>query len=334
MALSAWDKTRVHGTWYSHDGTRLPGTYIVTMPARVTVEQGEAIVPAGVYAQGDLNATGTTDPSLDVMVPSNDDPDVTPLGWQVKVEVNLTMPNGARVKETYVIDTPVGGEVNLRTIPLAQTIPATQTMLLRGVAGGVAALDRDGDVIDADGNKITAGEGGGGASSWDDLTGKPTVFPPDLTGVAPGDIGAQPAGDYLTPGDLPSAPTWDTLGGKPAVIAAGTSQTAARDAIGAGTSNLQLGTGPTTAAAGDHTHSQYATTTALTNGLAGKADTGHSHPIGGVTGLQDALAARLAVITSPTTTRPTVDGPVIWVNYPTQPANAVAGDIWLQPATE
>lgn len=64
--------------------------------------------------------------------------------------------------------------------------------------------------------------------------------------------------------------SWGDVTGKPAVIAAGPSATAARDAIGAGTSNLQIGTGPTTAAAGDHTHSQYATTTALTNGLAGK----------------------------------------------------------------
>lgn len=281
MALSAWDKTRIHGTWYSHDGTRLPGTYIVTMPARVTVEQGEAIVPAGVYTQGDLNATGTTDPSLDVMVPSNDDPDVTPLGWQVKVEVNLTMPNGARVKENYVIDTPVGGTVNLRTIPIPQTISPNQTMLLRGVAGGVAALDTDGDVIDAAGVKVTGGGGGGGgASTWDELTGKPTTFPPSTHSHPIGQVtGLQSAldgkaatnhnhdGIYVKPADLPApqpAPTWDTLTGKPAVIAAGTSQTAARDAIGAGTSSLQLGTGSTTAARGDHGHDLNAVTDTAT----------------------------------------------------------------------
>jgi hypothetical protein len=41
------------------------------------------------------------------------------------------------------------------------------------------------------------------------------------------------------------------------------SQAAARTAIGAGTSSLALGTTASTAAAGNHTHSQYATTTAL-----------------------------------------------------------------------
>src|SRR5690606_7596775 len=37
----------------------------------------------------------------------------------------------------------------------------------------------------------------------------------------------------------------------------------ARAAIGAGTSSLEIGTGGTQAAAGNHTHSNYATTTAL-----------------------------------------------------------------------
>ncbi|PYE89599.1 hypothetical protein [Phyllobacterium leguminum] len=45
--------------------------------------------------------------------------------------------------------------------------------------------------------------------------------------------------------------TWDTLGGKPAVIAAGSDQAAARTAIGAGTSNLTIGTTAATAMAGN-----------------------------------------------------------------------------------
>ncbi|AXN53921.1 hypothetical protein SEA_RABINOVISH_100 [Mycobacterium phage Rabinovish] len=53
--------------------------------------------------------------------------------------------------------------------------------------------------------------------------------------------------------DEASAPaTWDTLSGKPAVIAAGATQAAARSAIGAGTSSLALGTTSTTAKAGDY----------------------------------------------------------------------------------
>lgn len=342
MALSAWDKTRVYGTWYTHDGVRIAGTYKATMPARVTVEDGEAIVPAGLYAEGDLNASAAGSPALDIMVPSNDDPDVTPLGWQMQLEVTLKTP-GRNTTERYVIDTPVDGEVNLRTIPLAQTIPATQTMLLRGVAGGVAGLDRDGDVTNAAGDKVTGGGGGGDpltsyATQVATLTDYPETFPADLSGLAtvattgsyddladkpaapggpewgnitgalsaqtdlqdaldgkqaagsyataaqgalaetavqPGDLpepvnpadfataaqgakadtAVQPAAiaDFITAAEIPAAPTWGTIAGKPAVVAEGASQTAARDAIGAGTSNLQLGTGSTTAKRGDYT---------------------------------------------------------------------------------
>ena len=185
MALSAWDKTRIYATWYTHAGTRIPGTYVVHMPVRVTVEDGDAIVPAGIYAQGDLVTASENVPALDVMVPSNDDTDVTPLGWQIRIDVTLAPPGGAKITERYVIDTPVDGEVNLRTIPLAQTIPPTQTMLLRGVAGGVAALDSQGRVIDAEGNPVTGAVDPGELETaiGDYFTVHP-VPEPDLTGYA------------------------------------------------------------------------------------------------------------------------------------------------------
>ena len=51
--------------------------------------------------------------------------------------------------------------------------------------------------------------------------------------------------------EVPATPTWSTLSGKPAVIAAGATAEAARQAIGAGTSNLEIGTTATTAMAGN-----------------------------------------------------------------------------------
>ena len=58
--------------------------------------------------------------------------------------------------------------------------------------------------------------------------------------------------------------TWNTIEGKPAVIAAGATAAAARSAIGAGTSSLAIGTTASTAAAGNHNHdSTYATTADL-----------------------------------------------------------------------
>lgn len=49
-----------------------------------------------------------------------------------------------------------------------------------------------------------------------------------------------------------TAPTWASVTGKPAVIAAGADAAAARTAIGAGTSSLTLGTTSSTAKAGDY----------------------------------------------------------------------------------
>ncbi|MDB5179776.1 MAG: hypothetical protein JWN12_408 [Candidatus Saccharibacteria bacterium] len=48
-----------------------------------------------------------------------------------------------------------------------------------------------------------------------------------------------------------AAPDWSTIANKPAVIASGADQASARTAIGAGTSNLAIGTTSTTAAAGN-----------------------------------------------------------------------------------
>lgn len=52
-------------------------------------------------------------------------------------------------------------------------------------------------------------------------------------------------------GDLDISVGWEEVTGKPAVIASGESQEAARTAIGAGTSSLVIGTTSTTAMAGD-----------------------------------------------------------------------------------
>lgn len=54
--------------------------------------------------------------------------------------------------------------------------------------------------------------------------------------------------------NIPAAPTWGNISGKPAVVAEGADAAAARTSIGAGTSNLAIGTTASTAAAGNHTH--------------------------------------------------------------------------------
>lgn len=59
-----------------------------------------------------------------------------------------------------------------------------------------------------------------------------------------------PDGSPYVPGS--GSVAWADITGKPAVIASGADQAAARASIGAGTSNLALGTSNTTAKAGDY----------------------------------------------------------------------------------
>jgi hypothetical protein len=87
-------------------------------------------------------------------------------------------------------------------------------------------------------------------------------------------------------------PDWNTITNKPAVIAAGADQASARTAIGAGTSNLVIGTSNTTAKAGDYaptksdvglgnvdntSDANKPISTATQTALSGKAATSHTH---------------------------------------------------------
>lgn len=93
---------------------------------------------------------------------------------------------------------------------------------------------------------------------------------------------------YAPPGGSGGTATWESIVNKPVYIAAAATKADARAIIGAGTSDLAIGPGPNSAAAGNHNHDDtyaavshvhpaYATNSALTSGLAGKSDTGHNH---------------------------------------------------------
>lgn len=146
--------------------------------------------------------------------------------------------------------------------------------------------------------------------------------------------------------------SWDDLEDKPAVIAAGASQAAARTAIGAGTSSLEIGTTSSTAAAGDDSRIVGAAqqsanlsdlssaTTARSNLGLGDAATlsvgtsaGTVKPGEWTPTVADVPADSTLVVVTPDTTRPTArtDVRVIWAGHTTQPTAAVAGDLWLEP---
>ena len=154
--------------------------------------------------------------------PASDDPDVAQRDWTVTVKEALTGANGRE----YAIQPllahlaqPIPG-INLGVVevpPGSPTVPAP--VYAKGIAGGVAALDADGDVVDAAGAKILGGGGGGGGAvgSVNGKTG--TVI------LAAADVGARPAGNV----------PWVDVSGKPATFtptigATGTTAVAGNDA--------------------------------------------------------------------------------------------------------
>ena len=163
MAIASWSLVRVYGTWADAKGNMLSGTYKISVPARLTNSTDDLIIPAGTYDSGALNTTPGL-PSLSVLCPSTDDPDIQQDGWKLTVEITL---NGGRAPEKYILDVPIanrpvedGGNglgVNLRTIALTSQLPPQVAMYGVGVAGGLAILSDDGtSVLDADGDPMSA----------------------------------------------------------------------------------------------------------------------------------------------------------------------------------
>lgn len=153
----SWNPVRVYGRWRNLDGTLKAGTYKVTLPVRITNSADDVIIPAGVLMQGALQTASGTAPSLDVQVPATDDPDNLPQNWQIQIDITFADGSAA---ETYRVAVPLAlgttTGLNLRTVLLPQTIPTGQ-ILIAGIPGGLAELDVDGDVVDADGVKVVGG---------------------------------------------------------------------------------------------------------------------------------------------------------------------------------
>lgn len=129
--------------------------------------------------------------------PASDDADITPRGWTVTVRELLSAGGKSFSIQPLMaqLSTPIPG-INLGSItvpPGSPTVPAP--VYAKGVAGGVAALDKDGDVVDALGEKLGTGPGPAGASAYDmavsnGFTGSVSAWIASLKG-AKGDTGAQ-----------------------------------------------------------------------------------------------------------------------------------------------
>lgn len=140
--------------------------------------------------------------------------------------------------------------------------------------------------------------GGGGPTAWADVTGKPSEFPPNAHSHAWSEITDRP--ETFAPSA--HAHAWADITDKPAIIAAGADQAAARAAIGAGTSNLTIGTSGGTAKAGNY----QPTWGQVTGKPTVFPPSGHGHGIEEITGLQTVLDGK-----QPATSFKTVNGEIV-----------------------
>jgi hypothetical protein len=146
--------------------------------------------------------------------------------------------------------------------------------------------------------------GGSGPLAWADITGKPSTFAPTIGSTASTAVAGNDS--RLTNARTPTAHTHDeyTTDAEAEAIAIVhaegeiTAHLSESDHFDAG-DIATMAASEAAAAIGDHEaapdpHPGYALATALTSGLSGKSNTGHSHAISDTTGLQTALDGKAA----------------------------------------
>jgi hypothetical protein len=224
---TSWDLVPIWGIYLKGDGvTPIRGTLRLSFTQRVTRVDGRAIYPEGHVVERTIGDTSTDPATRDrvraawraadqvragdafdgpawdarwnqlmagavfAAFPASDDPDIVQTGYQVKVEEKL---EGGTGKVYYL--TPLLSQldalppgINLGQVEVPPGAPsAPAPMYAKSVPGGVAALDADGDVVDARGEKLAAP----GQVSVNGQEG-PLIY------LTPEDVGAQPAGEYAT----------------------------------------------------------------------------------------------------------------------------------------
>lgn len=157
------------------------------------------------------------------------------------------------------LDTPIPG-INLGLIEVPPGTPNNPApMYAKNIAGGVAGLDGDAKVPLANLPDIV---GGGGATELADLDDV------DIAGIVDGETMVwNSASNKMVPGAPASSTDWDSLPGRPDVVAAGASQAAAREEIGIVNGTTSTAGLVQFATAGDTTSTNRAMTPALVKAL-------------------------------------------------------------------
>lgn len=201
-----------------------------------------------------------------VSLPSTNDPGWSPQGWAYTVRVTA---GGVSFRGTLQLDyqtTSVELADLLQVDGAAEQGVSYILAAQRGVAGGVAGLDADGDVIDATGAKVTGGSGGGAAPGSTVVS--ETSYGQSAT-AGTGTAYSRATHSHGTPAAPAAADISDATTVGKAVLTA-TDQAAALTAIGAETSGAAA-TAQTTAEA--YADSAVATHAADTTSVHGITDT-------------------------------------------------------------
>ena len=168
MPLPAnYDTVPVRGKYVYLDGSPASGQVKFTGKiAAISDAYDTIILPNTIVASLDSSGAFT------VNLPATDDPDILPNGWTYTVSETLTGGGG----RTYEIDVPISAKT--AGIDLSDVAP-------RPPASGTPTAFV---TLTAFNNHVAEASEGGGVSSWNDLTDKPSTFPPSTHTHAQSDV--------------------------------------------------------------------------------------------------------------------------------------------------
>lgn len=235
MALpSNVDHGTVVGFFEDSFGNALAGS--VTFTPQFTVARDASATPKTIILPSPVTAA-LTQGAFSVLLVATDDPDIGLTTWNYVVTPKFTGPNAPSMSP-FPMYVPMGTTTDLADVI---TVPSTTGALItkgdKGDPGAdgviqsvVAGMNVTVDATDPANPIVNAASGGTTLTSYaaqvQSLDDYPTEFPPDLSAVTPGDIGAQPAGSYQAAGDYATntaltsglagkVPTSRTVAGKP-----------------------------------------------------------------------------------------------------------------------
>lgn len=203
MALpSNVDHGTVVGFFEDSFGNALAGS--VTFTPQFTVARDASATPKTIILPSPVTAA-LTQGAFSVLLVATDDPDIGLTTWNYVVTPKFTGPNAPSMSP-FPMYVPMGTTTDLADVI---TVPSTTGVLItkgdKGDPGAdgviqsvVAGTNVTVDATDPANPVVSATGGGGGtaltsyATQVESLSDYPAAFPPDLTGVTPGDIGAAP----------------------------------------------------------------------------------------------------------------------------------------------